>query len=52
MDFENLLVEIEDHLATVIINRPKKLNALNKSLAKIIAAKTNRFFNQCFKFVI
>ena len=30
MQFENLLVEIEDHLATVIINRPKKLNALNK----------------------
>jgi len=30
MQFENLIVEIEDHLATVIINRPKKLNALNK----------------------
>ena len=30
MEFENLLVEIEDPLATVIINRPKKLNALNR----------------------
>jgi enoyl-CoA hydratase len=30
MQFDNLIVEIEDHLATVIINRPKKLNALNK----------------------
>ena len=30
MTFENVLIEIEDHLATVIINRPKKLNALNR----------------------
>lgn len=30
MQFDNLIVEIADHLATVIINRPKKLNALNK----------------------
>ncbi|MDX1314445.1 MAG: enoyl-CoA hydratase-related protein, partial [Eudoraea sp.] len=34
MQFENLLVEIEDHLATVTINRPKKLNALNKVTIK------------------
>ncbi|MCX2718682.1 enoyl-CoA hydratase/isomerase family protein [Lentiprolixibacter aurantiacus] len=31
MQFNNLLVEIEESLATVIINRPKKLNALNKA---------------------
>ena len=31
MQFENLILEIEDHLATIIINRPKKLNALNKA---------------------
>ncbi len=31
MQFENLILEIEDYLATVIINRPKKLNALNKA---------------------
>ena len=31
MQFENLILEIEDYLATVIIHRPKKLNALNKA---------------------
>ena len=31
MTFENILVAIEDSLAKVTINRPKKLNALNKS---------------------
>ena len=29
MTFENLLIEINDRVATVYINRPKKLNALN-----------------------
>ncbi|CAL2058629.1 enoyl-CoA hydratase/isomerase family protein [Tenacibaculum sp. 190524A05c] len=31
MTFENILVAVEDNLAKVTINRPKKLNALNKS---------------------
>lgn len=31
MNFENILVEQNNSLATVIINRPKKLNALNKN---------------------
>ncbi len=31
MNFENILVTIEGNLAKVTINRPKKLNALNKS---------------------
>ena len=31
MKFENLLVSIENGLATITINRPKKLNALNKN---------------------
>ncbi|MGB0836955.1 MAG: enoyl-CoA hydratase/isomerase family protein [Flavobacteriaceae bacterium] len=31
MDFENLLVELEGNLAWITINRPKKLNALNKA---------------------
>lgn len=31
MDFENILIEQKDYLAKVVINRPKKLNALNKA---------------------
>ncbi len=31
MEFDNLIVTREDTLATVIINRPKKLNALNRN---------------------
>lgn len=31
MTFENILVSTEDHLATITINRPSKLNALNKA---------------------
>ncbi len=34
MKFNNLLVEQEDYLATITINRPKKLNALNKETIK------------------
>lgn len=30
MDFKNIIVELEDDWGTIIINRPKKLNALNK----------------------
>jgi len=31
MDFENILVAREKHVAIITINRPKKLNALNKA---------------------
>jgi len=30
MNYENVLIEVNEKVATVIINRPKKLNALNK----------------------
>ncbi|MCT4664875.1 MAG: enoyl-CoA hydratase-related protein [Flavobacteriales bacterium] len=30
MNYNNLLISIEDHIGTITINRPKKLNALNK----------------------
>ncbi len=30
MNFENILVDLTDHIAAIIINRPKKLNALNR----------------------
>ena len=31
MNYNNVLININDSLATVVINRPKKLNALNKA---------------------
>ncbi len=31
MDFENILIENDNGMASIIINRPKKLNALNKA---------------------
>jgi len=34
MNFENVLIELHDSSATVIINRPKKLNALNRATIK------------------
>jgi enoyl-CoA hydratase len=30
MTFENILLEIENRIATITINRPSQLNALNK----------------------
>ncbi len=34
MNFENILIDLNSSLATVIINRPKKLNALNRATIK------------------
>ncbi|MEP0133183.1 MAG: enoyl-CoA hydratase-related protein [Eudoraea sp.] len=34
MKFENILIEIKSSVATIIINRPKKLNALNRATIK------------------
>ncbi len=38
MSWETLLVEIEDHIATVVINRPEKRNALNATVRKELIA--------------
>ena len=42
MEFENILIEIDASIAIVTINRPKKLNALNKQTI----AELNRAFTQ------
>jgi enoyl-CoA hydratase len=41
MNFENVLIELNDSLATVIINRPKKLNALNRATIKDLSKAFN-----------
>jgi enoyl-CoA hydratase len=47
MSYENLLLEIQDGIATVTINRPKALNALSKSvLEELLKAFTDIGKNQ------
>ncbi len=38
MDYENLLVSVSDRIATITINRPKSLNALNPSTIRELSA--------------
>ncbi len=38
MDFENILVSTENHVTTITINRPEKLNALNRSVISELSA--------------
>lgn len=44
MTFENLKIEINDRIATVCVNRPKKLNALNRA--------TIEELHEAFKFLL
>ncbi|TET33545.1 MAG: enoyl-CoA hydratase [Planctomycetota bacterium] len=41
-EYENILVEVEDGVATVTVNRPKALNALNRKTMEELAAVFNR----------
>jgi len=45
MDYKNLLIEISDKIATVILNRPQALNALNKELLSEISTFLDRAGN-------
>ena len=38
MSYENLLIEKQDHVAVVTLNRPERLNALNKGLQQDLLA--------------
>ena len=39
MAYETLIVEIEDHVALVRLNRPEALNALNCTLMRELARR-------------
>ena len=43
MDYQNLLVNVENKIATVTINRPEKLNALNNQVIDELAKVFNSF---------
>jgi enoyl-CoA hydratase/carnithine racemase len=43
MDYENLIVERQGHIALVTLNRPRKLNALNTDLMQDIAQVAEDF---------
>ena len=36
MAYENLLVDVSDRIATITINRPKSLNALNRATSPLL----------------
>ena len=45
MAYETIIVEVEDHVATIALNRPDALNALNSHLlAELAQALTECFF--------
>lgn len=53
MTFENLLIDIENEILTITINRPDKLNALNrKTVEEIGAAVRSAENNQTVKAII
>ena len=53
MNYENLLVAIENKIALVTLNRPAKLNALNKNtLAELHAAFTDLENNEAVQVII
>lgn len=53
MDFENILIEIKENLAKITINRPLKLNALNKkTIEELHIAFKNLDLNSNVKVII
>lgn len=53
MNYENLLIAIENKIALVTLNRPAKLNALNKNtLAELHAAFTDLESNEAVQVII
>jgi enoyl-CoA hydratase len=44
MTFENLLWEVNDHILTLTINRPSKLNALNQQTMREISSAFNQIY--------
>lgn len=43
MKYKNLIIEKQDHIATVFFNRPKKMNALNQGIMEEIEAAAKAF---------
>lgn len=53
MAFENIIVDVEDHVGTITLNRPKALNALNTALlAELAQAVTEMDANEKVRCII
>jgi len=51
MNYENILITKENHIATITINRPTKLNALNKvTIKELHDATGEKLRNPCYYF--
>ncbi|MBS1934181.1 MAG: enoyl-CoA hydratase, partial [Bacteroidetes bacterium] len=45
MSYQTILTELSDHILTITINRPDKLNALNKTVIEELSHAIEEIYN-------